>query len=48
MVFQNTTRAKALMNQLGENSLLDIGTVAPPIRQDAPVQETHRENKYPL
>lgn len=28
------TRVKGIMEQLGDNSLLAIGTFAPPIRQD--------------
>jgi hypothetical protein len=28
------TRVRGIMEQLGDNSLLAIGTVAPPIRQD--------------
>ena len=28
------TRVKGIMKQLGDNSLLAIGTVVPPIRQD--------------
>ena len=30
----SSTRVKGLIKQLGDNSLLAIGTVAPPIRQD--------------
>ena len=30
----SSTRVKGLIKQLGDNSLLAIGTVVPPIRQD--------------
>ena len=30
----SSTRVKGIMEQLGDNSLLAIGTVVPPIRQD--------------
>lgn len=42
------TRVKGIMEQLGDNSLLAIGTVVPPIRQDADAPERPRENKSPL
>jgi hypothetical protein len=42
------TRVRGIMEQLGDNSLLAIGTVVPPIRQDADAPERPRENKSPL
>lgn len=42
------TRVKGLIKQLGDNSLLAIGTVVPPIRQDADAPERPHENKSPL
>ena len=41
-------RVRGIMEQLGDNSLLAIGTVVPPIRQDADAPERPRENKSPL
>jgi hypothetical protein len=38
-------RVRGIMKQLGDNSLLAIGTAVPPIRQDADAQERPRENK---
>ena len=42
------TRVKGLIKQLGDNSLLAIGTVVPPIRQVADAPERPRENNSPL
>jgi hypothetical protein len=38
-------RLKGIMEQLGDNSLLAIGTVAPPIRQDEKVPKTIKSRK---
>lgn len=42
------TRVRGIMEQLGDNSLLAIGTVVPPIRQDADAPERPCENKSSL
>jgi hypothetical protein len=41
-------RIRGIMEQLGDNSILAIGTVVPPIRQDADAPERPRQNKSPL
>lgn len=41
-------RVRGIMEQLGDNSLLAIGTVVPPIRQDADAPERPCENKSSL
>lgn len=41
------TRVRGIMEQLGDNSLIAIGTVVPPIRQDTDSQERLRKNTLP-